>query len=219
MKKTIGWLLLIALLFNVTALAEGEIVLPAGLKFSLSLDEAVAISGYDKRNGTAWVAVQMQEMGFPVTEYIFGKATIGGYEAYVSGFFDVAGLKQVEYELLIDQSSEEAAKAECKKIAEKLTEKYGACVDEDKAQHQYSPVSSVMYKNKYVDYRRIGFSALNTWMVPVNDGGSIYIDLYYITEWIDETMKYSIKYPIYITYTYYDFQVDTTEKISTSVDF
>lgn len=219
MKKIVCLVLFVFVLLNCTALAENEINLPAGLKFGLSLDESVAISGYDKRQGAAWVAEQIKKMGFPVEEYIFGQATIGGYEAYVSSFFDHEGLKQVEYELLIELGSEDKAKAECQKVRNALTTKYGDCVGEEKSQHQYSPVSGVNYKNKYVDYRRIGFSDLSTWIVLLDDGGSVYIDLYYITEWIDETTKYSIKYPMYITYTYYDFQIDSTEVVSTVVDF
>jgi len=219
MKKWISLMLLVMMVFSVSALAAGEISLPAGLKFGHSLDEAVAISGHDKRNGSAWIAEQIKAMGFPVAEYLFGNATIGGYEAYASSFFDHSGLKQIEYELLIEQENEATAKGECEAIKQTLTNKYGTCVEKEKSQHQYSPVSSVNYKNKYVDYRRIGFNDLSTWIVLLDDGGSVYIDLYYINEWIDETTKYSIKYPVYITYTYYDFQIDTTEEVNTSVDF
>ena len=219
MKRFVGLLLFAVMMFSMTALAENEINLPAGLKFGISLDEGVAVSGYDKRQGSAWVDEQIKAMGFPVAELIYGQATIGGYEAVVSGFFDLNGLKQVEYELTIDQTSEETTKAECDKIKQTLINKYGDCAAEANSQHQYSPVSSVMYKNKYVDYRRIGYNNLSTWIVPLNDGGSVYIDLYYINEWISETTKYGMKYPLYITYTYYDFQIDTTEEVTTSVDF
>ena len=92
MKKIVGLVLLVVMLMtNMAAFAENEIALPAGLEFGMSIDEAVAISGFKKSEASYWWADQIDRMGFSEKAYISGKATIGGYEADVHCFFDDEG--------------------------------------------------------------------------------------------------------------------------------
>lgn len=221
MKKIVGLVLLVVMLMtNMAAFAENEIALPAGLEFGMSIDEAVAISGFKKSEASYWWADQIDRMGFSEKAYISGKATIGGYEADVHCFFDDEGLKQVEYKITVNPDDETTAKAECDKIQASLSSKYGEPVERDKAQHQYSPAGIVSYKDNFYDYQRIGFDKNATWIVSMEDGGSIYIDQYHINEFLEmKNVSMALSYPLYITYTYYDFQIDTTSEVNTSVDF
>ena len=221
MKKIVGLVLLVVMLMtNMAAFAENEIALPAGLEFGMAIDEAVAVSGFKKNEGSYWWADQVRRMGFSSKAYISGKATIGGYEADVHCFFDDEGLKQVEYKITVNPDDETTAKAECDKIQASLSSKYGEPVERDKAQHQYSPAGIVSYKDNFYDYQRIGFDKNATWIVSMEDGGSIYIDQYHINEFLEmKNVSMALSYPLYITYTYYDFQIDTTSEVNTSVDF
>lgn len=221
MKKIISFILLTVLLMvSAVAIAENEITLPAGLKFGMSMDEAVATSGFTKSEGGYWFGAQIEQMGFSNKAYISGKATIGGYEAEVCCYFDDTGLKQIEYKIEADLTDENKAKTECDTIQASLASKYGDPVEKDKAKHQYSPAAIVTYKNSFYDYQRIGFGENATWVVPEEDGGSIYIDQYYINEFLEiKNVSIDFKYPLYLTYTYYDFQVDTTTETNTSVGF
>ena len=221
MKKIVSLILLVAMLMtNMVAIAENEITLPAGLEFGMSLDEAVAISGFQKSEGSYWWKAQIERMGFPVKSYIAGDATIGGYKATVHCFFDESGLKQIEYVIDVMPDDETTARAECDKIQSLLSNKYGSPVERDRAKHQYSPAGMVTFKNDIYDYQRIGFDKEATWIVPVTEGGSIYIDQYHINEvLIIQKVDFTFSYPLYITYTYYDFQIDTTTEVNTAVDF
>lgn len=221
MKKIVSLVLLVAMMMtSMVAVAESEITLPAGLEFGMSIDEAVAISGFTKSESSYWWADQIERMGFSNKAYISGKATIGGYAAEVRCFFDDTGLKQIEYEIEANPDDETTAKAECDNIQASLAGKYGDPVEQDKAQHQYSPVGIVSFKNDFYDYQRIGFDKNATWVVSMEDGGSIYIDQYHINEFLSmKNVSMEFSYPIYITYTYYDFQIDTTTETNTSVDF
>lgn len=221
MKKIVSLVLLVAMMMtSMVAIAESDITLPAGLEFGMSIDKAVAISGFEKSEGSYWWGAQIEQMGFSEKAYISGTATIGGYEAQVCCFFDDTGLKQIEYEIKANPDDETTAKAECDNIQASLAGKYGDPVEQDKAQHQYSPVGIVSFEDGFYDYQRIGFDKNATWIVSMEDGGSIYIDQYHINEFLsvkNSSMVFS--YPIYITYTYYDFQIDTTTETNTSVDF
>lgn len=221
MKRIISVVLFVTLLMiSVGAIAENEITLPAGLKFGMSMDEAVATSGFVKSEGGHWFGAQIDKMGFSNKAYISGKATIGGYEAEVRCYFDDAGLKQIEYKIESDLADESKAKTECDTIQASLADKYGNPVERDKAQHQYSPAGLVTYKDNSYDYQRIGFDDNATWVISTEDGGSVYIDQYYIFEFLEmKNVSFSINYPLFLTYTYYDFQVDATSEINTSVGF
>lgn len=221
MKKIVSLVLLVAMMMtSMVAIAESDITLPAGLEFGMSIDKAVAISGFEKSEGSYWWGAQIEEMGFSEKAYISGTATIGGYEAQVHCFFDDEGLKQVEYKITVNPDDETTAKAECDKIKASLSSKYGEPVERDKAQHQYSPAGIVSYKDNFYDYQRIGFDKNATWIVSMEDGGSIYIDQYHINEFLEmKNGSMGFSYPLYITYTYYDFQIDTTTETNTSVDF
>lgn len=221
MKKIVSLVLLVAMMMtSMVAIAESDITLPAGLEFGMSIDKAVAISGFEKSEGSYWWGAQIEQMGFSEKAYISGTATIGGYEAQVRCFFDDTGLKQIEYEIKANPDDETTAKAECDNIQASLAGKYGDPVEQDKAQHQYSPVGIVSFKDGFYDYQRIGFDKNATWIVSMEDGGSIYIDQYHINEFLEmKNGSMGFSYPLYITYTYYDFQIDTTTETNTSVDF
>ena len=149
MKKIVSLVLLVAMMMtSMVAIAESDITLPAGLEFGMSIDKAVAISGFEKSEGSYWWGAQIEEMGFSEKAYISGTATIGGYEAQVHCFFDDEGLKQVEYKITVNPDDETTAKAECDKIQASLSSKYGEPVERDK--HSINTVLRVLSHTKTI---------------------------------------------------------------------
>ena len=217
MKKTIVLLVFPILTISVNAaLADNAIQLPSGLAFGMPIEEATAISGYRRSTASSTWLSTIETTGFSKKELLFGNATVGGYKANVYAFFDESGLCQVCYNLeMSDSKNSENAKADVLAVSESLSKKYGSPVHLAHSQHQYSPPAFIQYKDTSLDYAQLAPQDKSTWIVRLDDGGSVYIDNYYVT-WI---INSSISYQHYLSYTHYDFQVDTSVETTNVVDF
>lgn len=237
MKKIIGMLLMITILFSTTililpsraAIAENEISLPNGLQFGMSLSEATAVSGYRQDKNSPIHDAMMTAMGFDC-DYLYGIATIGGYEASIEIYFENDYLRQIRYNLGGAKRSSsvsdinEEIEASWISVGDALKEKYG---QPQESSHQFKN-SSVTYsfgsgenKREEWDYIQSG----EEFVVNVN-GGSVYIDNNIVngsntadTGSLYDLLDTNYYQNHYLTYTFYDFQVDSNTEKSNSVDF
>ena len=258
MKKIIGMILMVVILFSTTilvlpsraAIAENEINLPNGLQFGMSLSEATAVSGYRQDSNSSTHDALMTAMGFDC-DYLYGDATIGGYAASIEIYFENDYLRQIRYNLgqirynlgqigfnlgeaksssiVSDISSivsdiNEELEASWISVGDALKGKYG---QPQESSHQFKN-SSVMYSSGSGKYKRKEWDYIKSgeeFVVNVN-GGSVYIDNNIVNR--SDTADTGSLYDFldtnyyqnhYLTYTFYDFQVDSNTEKSNSVDF
>lgn len=220
----------------VSACAENEITLPAGLEFGMDFAKATAVSQYSPKDAleSKMMESYVNARGFSSYDYLVGEAIIGGLEAEVYVFFDENGLKQIEYLLYNEKTSNSNAEVESAKeifntVESGLTTTYGNPVPEEEGIHQYTQPGlfycdyddtpyhfSRLIQKSYGDTVRIAKLA---------NGGSVYINnLCGVENFMKSSGKitnvvgkYSFAYSR-LLYTYYDFQIDSSEN-STSVGF
>lgn len=238
MKRALVEFLAIVILIigtTVSAYAENEITLPAGLEFGMDFSEATAVSQYTPKDASQFEKMEsyINARGFGVLNYLKGKAIIGGLDAEVYVFFDENGLKQIEYLLYDEKSSdsniEESAKEIFNTVESGLTTAYGVPVPEEVGIHRYTQptVFHCDYDDSPYHISRMIFKSDGDTVRVVNlaNGSSVYInnlcgtDSYMtsrggVTNIIN---SYSQTY-CRLLYTYYDFQIDTSGN-SNSVDF
>ena len=208
-----------------------KIILPGGLEFAMSIEEAQSVSKYTKRIAENTAKIVIDKMGFN-DEYLSGSATVGGNAAHIEVYFDKTGLKQVAYEFTLPESKGNAdddqnnLKESYIKVENQLISKYGQEV-ESNSKHMYSPVtfitgdfsSSILGK---VSYMRFGISPDNnndynaTYIALTKDGGCYYIDH---TGYIWSLNMSSFGFTNELTYTYYDTIPSTEEPANNAVDF
>lgn len=237
MKKIIGMILMVVILFSTTilvlpsraAIAENEINLPNGLQFGMSLSEATAVSGYRQDSDSSTHDALMTAMGFDC-DYLYGFATIGGYEASIEIYFENDYLRQIRYNLGGAKGSSSASdineelEASWISVGDALKGKYG---QPQESSHQFKN-SSVMYSFGSGKYKRKEWDYIQSgeeFVVNIN-GGSVYIDNNIVNR--SDTADTGSLYDLldtnyyqnhYLTYTFYDFQVDSNTEKSNSVDF
>ncbi len=212
---------------------SGSITLPAGLEFGMSVEEAVAVSGFDK-NGTYGREIAMlKARGFDVDTYLSSyDVTIGGKKVIFYAYFTKNGLTQVEY--IIESASVDGSRTTgidpvCKESFEaveaSLTAKYGAPVNESQSKHQFKAnfydFSWNVNSEKWERSALGNDHCLTTRIVMPDKGGTVYIDDFCETyawgkakDWSGKT--YTDRHVL--TYTYYDFTVNTSER-QLDVDF
>ena len=237
MKKIIGMILMVVILFSTTilvlpsraAIAENEINLPNGLQFGMSLSEATAVSGYRQDSNSSTHDALMTAMGFDC-DYLYGFATIGGYAASIEIYFENDYLRQIRYNLggakrssIISDINEEL-EASWISVGDALKGKYG---QPQESSHRFKN-SSVMYSSGSGKYKRKGWDYIKSgeeFVVNVN-GGSVYIDNNIVngsdtadTGSLYDFLDTNYYQNHYLTYTFYDFQVDSNTEKSNSVDF
>lgn len=239
MKRMLAILLTIVLSIisiAVSACAENEITLPAGLEFGMDYAEATAVSHYSPQNASESKKMEgyVNARGFSSYDYLVGEATIGGLEAEVYVFFDENGLKQIEYllydEKLSDSNAEKESAKEIFNIVESgLTTTYGEPVSEEEGIHQYT--QPIIFNCDYDSApnhtsRQILKSFGDTVrIVKLANGGSVYINnLCGVENFLTSSGRvtnivgrYSSAYSR-LMYTYYDFQIDSSGN-SSSVGF
>lgn len=220
----------------VSACAENEITLPAGLKFGMDYAEATAVSHYSPQNASESPKMEsyVNARGFSSYDYLVGEATIGGLDAEVYVFFDENGLKQIEYllydEKISDSNAEEESAKEIFYIVESgLTTTYGEPVSEEEGIHQYTQpklfhcgYDSTLFSTSREIQKSFGDTVR---IVKLANGGSVYINnlcgkdnFWSFSGRITNTVeKYSRAYSR-LMYTYYDFQIDSSGN-SSSVGF
>lgn len=231
MRKILGLVMSLIVLVAIVsvAVAEDELVLPNGLKFGMSLSEASAVSGYTKGDRSEIHDAQMAVIGFDC-DYLTGRATIGGHEAWIEVFFENNYLRQIRYNLASvdrkgsDSGVNEKIQASWDSVGDALIEKYG---QPQETSHQF--------KNSFVEYsfgsgknqrKETDYASPKQGFVVNVNGGSVYIDNYVVermnsantgSAWdLADTYYYQNHY---LLYTFYDFQIDTNTEMNNSVDF
>ena len=203
----------------------GDIKLPAGLEFGMSPEEATAVSGYYYNSSPSLPdTAQLQSLGFDISGYLSGRATIGGKEASVSVYFVENKLKQVEYTFVyteVDGSStgnDPKCQESFDSVESSLNEKYGAKVNKQQAEHRYKSDCQDFDWYYKGTLKRLSLGAEKTTrIVNLEGNGSVYIDntLEHFMYMRPETSYY---HRHVVAYTYYDFRV-TNNNNGTSVDF
>lgn len=222
MKKLVSLFLIICILIGSVAFAfaENNITLPGGLAFGMSISEATSVSGYrrDTASDGPWYEM-IKAYGFSDIDMLIGESMIGGLDAYVYAFFDDNKLVQIMYNIQFDNDEIEASAMESvASVSKSLSSKYGECLDKEYSKHLHSPHSS-FDKSVGNDSQLISDSEIDTWLIKLDNGGSIYIDNYPVTLIYDNKYMLGVYYRHLLGYTYYDFQVDTTTPRSNGVDF
>ena len=235
MKKRIATILVmlsfIWAISAVTGYAVGEeLVLPAGLKFGMGIDEAIAVSGLQKMENNGYRKTFNDTCGYSfLTEYLQGDVKIGGLDATILVQFDVLGLKQVMYIFPYSEEEDNGSVelpsnrqiAEYDFIEQSLQRKYGDKLDTSKHKHAYmAPIEPIYFSWPF------SFLGITTWMDEAeqsaehtlylktnSDGSSIYIDHYF-----SDSLEGS-SYSHNMTYTYYDFTIDTNSETDSFIDF
>lgn len=238
MKKIIGLLLLILILFTSTlALADNEIVLPAGLEFGMSISEATAVSGYTKKTANEGTEEksEMVAIGFNEATYLSGEATIGGFPATVTVYFHDNRLTQIRYLFKYvnrsgsDKGDSPEIVTSYNDVESALESQYGASLNSKDATHEFAiRGASFEYEYKSSD----GKTTFSIWApikkvsvrtIDLSDGGCVYIDNY-MQGWTKSQTPGTILNNAYrqyhfLTYTYYDFQLQNDDNKTNSVGF
>ncbi len=204
---------------------QGSVTLPGGLKFGMSVDEAVAVSGFYKYGTVDREFAMLKARGFDEMTYLGSQdVRINGQKVSCYAYFTKDGLKQMEYILDAQQGDGKkvglypAVKEAFDSMEEALQSKYGPPVSKEQSRHQFK--ANFYDFSWYVSGKKWERTALgnndclSTRIVKLDNGGTVYIDHFCDTyawgqekDWSGKT--YTDQHVL--TYTFYDFQVDTTE--------
>ena len=232
---------ILSLCFGIALAEEFQtITLPAGLKFGMSVEEAAAVSGLKQSAADEEKTLKLEKQGIKDTDYLVGKATVGGFEGTIYVYFCDNALKQVRYEFkrsylegVSSPDDPEDVSKSFRNIEEGLQAKYGDPTEG--GTHTYSPRAiSYTCENRIsddelwdIDQREWVTDEKTVRTVNQSDGTSVYIDNFVI-EWSrvitkqkngKTSMGGSGARDHILTYTYYDFQITPDENNSLNVDF
>lgn len=238
MKKLMSIVTLsIVMLFLATcAIAENttEITLPNGLEFGMPLDKATAVSGYARKSPqyNSQEYARIAAVGFD-TDYISGKATIGGYDVTANFYFINGNLKQAEYIFGSanrsgdSRGNDPTLEKSHTSVETELGKIYGR--SNDNLKHQYD--ASNLFSSEYTwrennkNWEAWEMRGGSRRLVNISSG-SVYIENYIRKCFIEVNTgsiydrledRYIDKHVL--TYTYYDFQVNNETKQNSSVGF
>ncbi len=233
MKKIIAAFLLVVLLLTFTsAFSESEITLPAGLRFGMTYDEALSVSGFREGYEYDWQQSMLKARGFNSTRYLFSRdVSIGGNKAEeFDVFFQDSVLVQVEY-VLMDKKIPLTTKGFIPELTESfekidtiLESKYGPALKDEECKSHRFRAGTLRYE-WYADGTRQRFGLdspyRKTRLLNLQSGGCVFIDNYagdYLVGLTNDLTSNDAFAMHTVTYTYYDFQ-PTDWQENMSVDF
>lgn len=230
MKKTISIVLLLLIVLSSSIAYAENISLPAGLKFGMSISEAVAVSGFSKSSLPAYLEnyIDARDLFF-MDECISGEVSIGGLDAQMTALFDLSGLKQVKYSFITGKRTESSGiddeiMQNYTFVEDSLQQKYGEGLNPSVNKHMYMPLideameypfTYTLFGNRTTTWEKVYSLSPTLRLISCEDGSSVYID-HYVQVRSD---KYGDMQTHYLTYTYYDFSVDTNVNTNTSIGF
>lgn len=232
-SRIITFVIMLCIVFSCSAInsyALGEeIALPAGLEFGMSVSEAIAASGYEKRSiKDTFFEAYFDECNYAFSHdaYLLGEATVGEIPASVYVFFDNSGLKQVRYSFKLDADSASEIHSNISSqyiyVGENLLSKYGGFLDTKIYKHAYMPVvDRPLYFSWFLSIFDGAYTkttsesiqnAVHTMHVfSQSNGSSVYIDHY--IEVRNDVQTHML------SYTYYDFGITQNSTTNSTVGF
>ncbi len=212
------------------ASAATDIVLPNGLKFGMSMDEAAAVSGY--RRVTGYIE-ELSKYGLSEKDYLrTDDLTIGGHKAVGYFYFDGGKLVQAHYRLA-DAKAEDiktidpSIASSYSEVMNALDGKYGSFRQED-AGHRFRHLLPMNYtitlSSTVLEFLVGGSDYKSSYVIPQTDGGSVYLENYVAAQMLVVKEKgliseLSFSDYHYLDYTYYAFQLDPNQTNTGDVDF
>ena len=216
--------MLILMLGTNSAMAEEKIVLPAGLEFGMRLDEAIAVSGYDKRYAPdVQNEIEFDTYGYSF-DWLYGKATVAGMDVSVYVYFDEKADEQNLIAVTYALGSEEDANATAQEFAAldaTLEKTYGAARE---IKHQHMPKAYQFTRRQSFGNTDKSFSVLilNQYYREYDDDTCVVIDHCVLREYTNASYSTNpplITYPHRITYTHYDFTLSNAAESSPTLSF
>lgn len=220
MKKVLAVLFALIIVSAASAYAE-DIVLPAGLKFGMTVDEAVAVSGFKIYKDKLEIVPQLSAWGFDGDLWLSSQdVSLGGKKVFHTYVFFLGGkLKQISY--LVTQTDNDtdahAVHESWLDVENSLQKKYGKADITAKHLYQHKPDAAWGWpiNDGFVSIKHEGFENQSTYVVPQSKG-SVYIDNYTVNfRYQSSIVLNHLKH--FIDYTYYEFDVD--EAPSMDADF
>ena len=231
MKKGLFLISMLLVLMFTSAFADTQITFPNGLKFGMTFDEAVAVSGYSINDFDIHKA-EIKGYGMNSNAYINGRAVVGGKDVGVEVYFNDNKLAKIIYTIFYKENTEKHADYSGSikesgaiesyyELEEKLYKKYGPELDSEKSKHAFQglfldykwTVSGKNYEIMHIDNDR------TTRKVNTEDGGCIYIDNYTTASVRTENGGNAIWREYHcVAYTYYDFQIND-DVLNAETDF